>query len=397
MNLYFFTEARFHEKDGVIYSHAGFSYDLWQRYLHRFDHVYVVGRGAKVTMVDPNMEPNTSPNVTYVLLPHYIGPIGYLKNRAAIRNQIENLVHFDDAYICRVPGKIGSLAATILKRKNIPYAVEVVGDPEESLSKSALGNNSLAPIFRCLEVISLKKTVQEASAALYVTNYILQQKYPVKTGVFVTNASNVILKNEHYTPMLPVLRKDWGTSKLNILAVGTLAQLYKAPDIVLKALAIVKQSGLDFSLIWCGNGKYLKPMQDLSESLGLSNEVSFVGQVNMSSIRKYLMESDLLIHASRAEGLPRAVIEAMAMGLPCIGSRVAGIPELLDEDALVDSDDIPGLVDKIIQFASNRNFAQEHAIRNYEEAKKYHNDILMNRRLVFFDEIIKRAIDKKSL
>lgn len=387
MNLYFFTEARFLEKDNIVYSHAGFSYDLWQRYLLKFDHVYVVGRLTKVSKIEGRMEANTSPDVTFIGLPYYIGPMGYFRKRAAICKRIKEIIHPNDAYLCRVPGRIGTIAASIMKSRNIPYAVEVVGDPEEALSKTALGGNVIAPLYQYFGIKDLKRNVGGAQAALYVTNHTLQKKYPVQDGVFTTSASNVILNDEHFAPKGPAVRKDWNGAALKMLAVGTLAQLYKAPDIVLKALARVKKKGYNFLLTWCGEGQYLKPMQDLAGSLGLRENVSFVGQVNMQAIRQYLSESDLFIHASRAEGLPRAVIEAMAMGLPCIGSRVAGIPELLSEDALVNADDIDGLAEKIILFIQNPKLAQENAERNFNEAKLYHNDILTSRRLEFFEEI----------
>ena len=99
----------------------------------------------------------------------------------------------------------------------------------------------------------------------------------------------------------------------------------------------------------------------------------------------------MFVHASRAEGLPRAIIEAMAYGLPCIGSSVAGIPELLSPDSIVRPNDVEGLADKILRFISDTQFAQKEANKNWMESKKYHNDILTKKRLSFYDNLIKQS------
>ena len=127
----------------------------------------------------------------------------------------------------------------------------------------------------------------------------------------------------------------------------------------------------------------------MAEELGLKDNVNFVGAVKQDVIRKEFEQTDLFVHASRAEGLPRAVIEAMAYGLPCIGSSVAGIPELLSAEAIIKPNDVNGLAEKMLHFITDKQFAQNEANKNWNESKKYHNDILTKRRLSFFDELIK--------
>ena len=62
----------------------------------------------------------------------------------------------------------------------------------------------------------------------------------------------------------------------------------------------------------------------------LRDRVRFRGQLTTPvDVRAELDRADLFVLPSRQEGLPRAMIEAMARALPCIGSSVGGIPELL--------------------------------------------------------------------
>ena len=389
MNLYFFTEARFDRVNGEIWTSQGFSMALWQRYLDKFDHVYVVARVQNVfEHSGDNLFKLEDNRVSVIDLPYYIGLVPYLKAKSAIKRVINSFVHFGDVYICRVPGNIGTIAAECLRKKKIPYGLEVVGDPWESLSPQAYES----PFARILQVVGrkqLQKITYNASAALYVTNHILQKKYPVKSGVFTVGASNVILCDDCYS-MKPhkMVEKD-KLAEVRMLAVGTLAQLYKAPDVILKAIAIVKNKGYNPFLTWFGDGQYRQQMIKMAETLGLKKNVNFAGSVKQDVIRKEFEQTDLFVHASRAEGLPRAVIEAMAFGLPCIGSSVAGIPELLSPEVIVKPNDIEGLAEKILHFIKDKKFAQNEANKNWRESKKYHNDILTRRRLMFYDELIK--------
>ena len=391
MNLYFFTESRFDSVNGEIWTSQGFSMALWQRYLGKFNHVYVAARLQNVSEhSSDNLFKLEDKRVSVIGLPYYIGLVPYLKAKGSIKKIINSFIHPGDAYICRVPGNIGTIAAECLKKKGIPYGVEVVGDPWESLSPQAFES----PFARILQVVAkrqLQKITHNASAALYVTNHILQGKYPVKEGVFTTGASNVILRDDCYSaePHKVVDREK--NVQVRMLAVGTLAQLYKAPDVILKALAIVKSKGYNPFLTWFGDGRYRQPMIKMAEELGLKDNVNFVGAVKQDVIRKEFEQTDLFVHASRAEGLPRAVIEAMAYGLPCIGSSVAGIPELLSPEAIVKPNDVDRLAEKMLRFVENKQFAQSEANKNWDESKKYHNDILTERRLSFYDELIKQS------
>jgi len=389
MNLFFFTEARLDRVNGEIWTSQGFSMALWQRYLSKFDHVYVVARVQNVSEHSgSNLIKLKDDRVSVIDLPYYIGLMPYLKSKGRIKKKIVSFIHPGDAYLCRVPGNIGTIAAKCLKKYAIPYGLEVVGDPWEAMSPQAF-ESPFARIFQIISKKQLKCITNDASAALYVTNHILQEKYPVKKGVFTTGASNVILRDDCYSCQPHQVNREKHQNQVRFLAVGTLAQLYKAPDIILKALVIVKGKGFNPFLTWFGDGQYRVKMMEMAVELGLKDNVCFAGAVKQDVIRKEFEQTDLFVHASRAEGLPRAVIEAMAYGLPCIGSSVAGIPELLSPEAIVKPNDEEGLAKKMILFITDKEFAQKEANKNWEESKKYHNDLLTLRRLSFYNELIK--------
>src|SRR5262249_44651863 len=94
--------------------------------------------------------------------------------------------------------------------------------------------------------------------------------------------------------------------------------------------------------------------------------------------------SDLFVLPSWAEGMPKAMLEAMARGLPCIGSRVGGVPELLPELALVEPGDVAGLGAKISQFARDPELRRSIGARNLEVSRGYHENLLQPKRAVFY-------------
>lgn len=109
-----------------------------------------------------------------------------------------------------------------------------------------------------------------------------------------------------------------------------MAQLYKAPDLLIEAVAVCVQQGLDIKLVLVGDGQYRAELEARSAILGLGPRVSFQGLLPSSeAVREQLDRADIFVLPSHQEGLPKAMVEAMARGLPCIGSTVGGIPELL--------------------------------------------------------------------
>jgi glycosyltransferase involved in cell wall biosynthesis len=388
-NLVFVTEARFiKDSKGNIYGDTSFSISLWSRYLEAFDFVFVIARVK--TDVDFEGNPiylSNSENVLFVEVPHYIGPLEYLKKRSEINKVITRNVHqlSNCKFICRIPGQISNLVINALKNLNKKYAVEVVGDPDDVFAPGAI-KHPLRRYFRNKMVKSIKDNIQNASAVLYVTRKTLQNKYPVKTGTYSTYASNVKLEISK-TVVSP---KEWHSkSVLDIVSIGSLEQMYKAPDVVLEAIRIInkKDRKIKANLLWMGDGKFKNAMIALAKKKGIENNVLFIGNVNKEQVIEYLSNADLFVLASKTEGFPRAIIEAMSVGIPVVGTRVGGIPELIEDIVLIYKNDAIFLAKKIIELAINKDFYNQQAARNLEESKKYQEKFLTPRRLEFYNYI----------
>ena len=84
------------------------------------------------------------------------------------------------------------------------------------------------------------------------------------------------------------------------------------------------------------------------------------------------------------EGLPRALIEAMARALPCIGSSVGGIPELLSPSEQVPPGEVDALSNKILEILGDRERCCRLSRENLQRARDYHVDALHPRRRAFY-------------
>lgn len=383
MDLIFCSESRFiRQSNKRVYSlYGGITLNILQRYLSCFTHVYIVARvlHSDDVAVNNNYEINHE-RVSFIDLPYYVGPLQYLRVKGRIKKILANNIREHCAYICRVPGQIGTMVVAELKRKHLPFGVEVVGDPLDVFAPGAV-KHPLRFFFRYSSYWNLKRIVRNANAVLYVTEHQLQKRYPANLNAFQITASNVQIIPEK----LPLsIKKIQPKTVFKLLAIGSLEQMYKAPDIVLQAIAMLKKRGIYCQLTWLGGGHYKSDMENLARKLEISDVCMFIGSVPKEEVFHQLTLADIFLMVSRTEGLPRALIEAMACGMPCIGSDVGGIPELLESEVLIPKGNAEALCDKIDYMVNHIDFMNAQAKRNYDEAQKYYESVLQEKRKTFY-------------
>jgi glycosyltransferase involved in cell wall biosynthesis len=285
------------------------------------------------------------------------------------------------ALILRVPGQLANVIEPELRRVKRPYSVEVVGDPFASYSPGAM-RHPLRPILRSWFDIRLRAQCRHAAAAAYVTEYALQQRYPSGPGAFVTHYSSVDLPEEAFSAQPRVFSSQ---GPVRLIAVASLQYPYKGVDLLIDALGECIHGGLDAQLEIAGEGKLRAVLEARAAAAGPANRVRFLGAVRPGAdVRACLDRADLFVHPSRAEGLPRAVIEAMARGLPCVASRAGGIPELLSAEDTVPAGDARALARKIAEVARDPARLSRMAARNWARAQQYREDVLAKRRAQFY-------------
>jgi glycosyltransferase involved in cell wall biosynthesis len=138
-------------------------------------------------------------------------------------------------------------------------------------------------------------------------------------------------------------------SSRRVLAVGRLSK-EKGYDDLLRAVAVLVRRGVDVQLELVGEGPERDALTRLADALEIREKVVFRGWLQIEDVRRAMHEATVLAQPSRIEGLPTVVEEAIALGIPVVGSRVGGLPELLDQGRcglLVEPGDVKGLADAL--------------------------------------------------
>lgn len=381
-------EQRFHRTpDGVVWTDGQFPYEFWRRYLQVFDQVLILARVRDVASPARGARQVDGEQVRLAAIPYYIGPGQFILRYPEARRVVEKVAARDSAFILRVPSAIGAILAKACLRRNRAYGVEVVGDPWDVFAPGA-NAHFLRPFFRRLFARRLRTLCSHASAAAYVTAAALQRRYPAPGARFSTHYSSVELPPEAFRH--PATHgRALSVTKARVVTVGSLQQRYKGIDVLIEAVALCWQKGLQLELTVVGDGQHRAELEKQALDVGLGDSVRFIGQLSGSAaVREQLDEADLFVLASRTEGLPRVIIEAMARGLQCIGSRVGGIPELLEDEEMVDSDDAAGLAQKIFDVISDPDRMRRMGERNFEKAQEYSDERLMARRVEFYRRVL---------
>jgi glycosyltransferase involved in cell wall biosynthesis len=377
--------------DGSVWTPAQCSYKFWRRYLEVFDAVRILARVRDVDTVSPEAQRVDGDGVTVIAVPHYVGPWECLRKVVSILSAVRGAVHGHEAVILRISSALATCVHWHLHRQQRPYGVEVVSDPHVVFAPGVV-SVPLRPLVR--RYFSHVQATQCANAcgASYVTERVLQSRYPCQR--LEVGVSDVEIGGENGFPPAPSSANERKRHRrFNVITVASLDRLYKGTDVLIGAVARVARDGHDLELVVVGDGAYREALVRQAAARGIAERVVFTGFLREDSIRRRLDESDLFVLPSRAEGLPRAMIEAMARGVACIGSRVGGIPELLEADRLVAPGDEEGLAGAITDMLTHPHRRQEIARRDYVKAMEFHATVLGERRRHFYQHI-RRATDE---
>ena len=122
---------------------------------------------------------------------------------------------------------------------------------------------------------------------------------------------------------------------VTIISVGRLVEK-KGVDVLLQALALLPRA-LHWRFVHVGGGPLRRPLETLARKLGIADRVQWRGALAQEALLQEYRAADIFAIASRIardgdrDGLPNVLMEAQSQDLPCVATRVSGIPELVED------------------------------------------------------------------
>ncbi len=148
---------------------------------------------------------------------------------------------------------------------------------------------------------------------------------------------------------------------LRLVCTGRLVSA-KGHRVLLEAIAPLQAQGIELECLLIGDGPERQALEALCQCSGLDAQVKFLGAMAHQQALDYVASADVFVLASFAEGLPVALMEAMALGVPCISTPIAAISELIRDNQnglLVPPANAVALRDAIVRLASDRELRQQ--------------------------------------
>lgn len=385
-------EQHFVEVEGKVYTDIAFDYDYWREYLEVFDRVEPVARVGKADKVPDGWVRADGPGVRFHKVCDYLGFWSFLRHWPRVLRDCARALGQPGPVLLRM-GNISLMCWLYLVLNGRPYAFEVVGHAGQG---ATMVKN--VQIFKLGHLIGFIQhylcRVQAAGAACasYVSQYV-RSLYPARRGrewVF----SSVKLPEDVFC--VPREAKAFKHEPHRIVSVGRI-EPEKGHHILIQAMAELGRKGESrVTLDIVGPGSQIEPLKQLCGELGLADRVRLLGRIPPGEpIRDLLDQADLFVLPSLTEGMPRALLEAMARGVPAIGSRAGGIVELLPSESLVEPGDPQALADKIATVLDDSERLADMSQKGVAVARKYRQDVMDARKRKFWRCIQRTCVSSR--
>ena len=183
---------------------------------------------------------------------------------------------------------------------------------------------------------------------------------------------------------------DWCCKRNEIAVVGRL-QLQKNPILAVTAFALIAHKYPDMKLVFYGDGELKAEILNKAKEYGLEGRITIFG--NIENIEKFISSAKVFLMTSDFEGLPNALMEAMAIGIPCVATDCPcggprDLTEGFNEMLLVPCNDANAIAQRLDEVLSNEALQTAMSQEEKNRAKKFHINAIMKKWESFMEKVL---------
>jgi N-acetyl-alpha-D-glucosaminyl L-malate synthase BshA len=172
--------------------------------------------------------------------------------------------------------------------------------------------------------------IEKSDAVTAVSNALIRQtEVQIKPDKAIHTVYNFVDENVYKRNYLPTLKEEYNIkpNEKVLIHVSNFRAVKRVEDVVRMFAKVAKR--IPAKLLLVGDGPEIKKVYKLIEELNISKQVIFVGK--QEKVEDFYSISDLMLLLSEKESFGLVALEAMACGVPCIGTNVGGIPEVIKD------------------------------------------------------------------
>ena len=284
------------------------------------------------------------------------------------RNELENLLQQPinfyiarkrikdmDIVHCRMPDYTGIIRVILSRFYEKQYFIQTIADWRIEAQKTSIFKKYGLGLF-----LKLDYYFYDFLERLCAKNNLV---FTQGTSSYEKHKDNsyakLISSSAHYNKDIGIIKRKFESKKnVNVLHIGRLTGVKNQKLIIQVISKLNNASDVVWNLKILGEGPLRSSLQKQIDSLGQSKNITLVGQVDRDkSFWNYFDESDIFLMASKSEGTPKVVLEAMARSVPVVAPNVGGIPYLVDNNTrglLYNEGDLKEFYKAILHIKNNK-------------------------------------------
>ena len=158
-----------------------------------------------------------------------------------------------------------------------------------------------------------------------------------------------------------MLRKEYLGGRTHLFCTVSRLEKEKNPEFILRGIARLKEKmGNSFRVLFIGEGSMRNSLEQMTEGLGISEEVLFLGNIENEKIKNYIRACDLFLFASKSETQGIVLAEAFAAGSPVVAVQATGVEDIVvnGQNGYMTEEDIEEWTEKIIEALREENYGK---------------------------------------